>query len=243
MNLIARLGANNMKKTLYTALLGSILLVGCTPITFGPEDKRIGIAITEESVFFNDLDSVEVRLKNEIFNIDVINVTDERGPSNFANDISDSIIHEYRPERITMGMLPYVKAVLHKKLQFNKKQETEYLAEYTLKNISTKIRTGDWWSGKYGFFESDVELDVIIRDKTSKVLVQKTLNTTSRTERRVAKGRQPSMAMDRKIMLETLNMSLKKIALLSGWELRQKLNGTREYYDPLKKSSIDEVYE
>jgi hypothetical protein len=232
-----------MKRMLCTVLLGSMIVTGCTPLTFGPEDKRLGVAVTEESIFFHDLEALETNLKNEVFNVKVINISDDRGPSNFADEISDRVIHEYRPEQLTMGLTPYLKAALHAKLQFNKKQETEFFAEYTLKDVRTQIVSGDFWSGKYGYFEATVNMDVIIRDETSKVLVQKSLSTTGKVPRKVAKGRHPTEQMDRKAMLDTLNLSLKKIALLSGWELRQTLNGTRDYYDPLKIQTIDTVYE
>lgn len=231
-----------MKNIILSAVI-TIVLAGCTPMEFGPKENKLGVAITEESIFWGDIKSIENRLSKEIFNIDVISVTDKRGPSNFANDIKDNVIHEYRPAKLTIGLLPYLKGMLHKTLQFNKQQEVTYYAEYTLKDISTKIITGDFWSGKFGIYEAKVSMDVIIRDKTSKVILQKSFNTKATKNRKVAKGRNPDVANDRQNMLDTLNTALKKIAILSAWEVRQTLNGTRDYYDPLKKSTIDEVYE
>ena len=229
-----------MKKTLYTALLGSMILSGCVQtIPAGTEVSDI----TTENAYYNDLDSLETTLKNEVFTLDLIDITDDRNPSSFANEVNDRVIHEYRPEKITMGLMPYLRAMLHKTLQFNKEQETVYLAEYTLKDLHTQILTGDFWSGKFGYFNTNITVDVIIRYKTSKVLLQKTITTSGRAERRVAKGRQPLMNADRKMMLETLNTALKKVALISGLELRQELNGTRKHYDPLKKQEIDKVYQ
>lgn len=233
-----------MKNLMFSTVIGSMILAGCSPVTLGDGKNPVGISVSEEAVRHHDLESIEALMGREVIQIELINIADGRGPESFANEVNPDVILEYRPEKLTRALMPYLEATLKEKLAFTGQEaDKTFFAEYTLKDIDTKIITGDFWSGKYGKFRADLTFDVIIRDATSKVIMQKPITSTADVARKPIKGRQPSTDLDHQNMIKALDLGIKKIALFTGWELRETLNGNRNYNDMRKAYPIDTVYE
>lgn len=215
-----------MKKIFVLGLLTmAVLGAGCTNDALTRHyNKDSGVPMTDRYTFHFDTESRLKTLAKEGYEIDVVRVEDRRVPGAFINDPEDNVLYEYRPDKLMRGVVPYVEALLGKYGFFGEDtaEDKAFIGEVTLTELSTKIMTGNFVTGRFGHYQVHIRADVVVRNKKSIVIVNEPMEITYTMQREAYTGRHPSTKQDEKRMMEAIENAFQAFAVEMGWNTRRQ---------------------
>lgn len=171
---------------------------------------------------YRDPTEKELLLARSDFSVELVRFTDARRPRSMELESTDERIYQYDPDTLLGGVTTNVPAMLGKYLTYRPRTPKHYKAEVELKKLTTKIKAGTFWSGKWGRYYADVEMKVIVRRPDSTVAMMKTFRYDEEQRREDYNGRGPTRERDRARMVDLTASLMRKAAEDIGWNLRQR---------------------
>ncbi len=156
------------------------------------------------------------------FSTEIVRFTDVRRPRSMELHSSDQLIYQYDPDTLLGGTSYQVPAILGKFLSFKPKQPKHYMVELELKRLETVIKTGTFWSGSWGRYSVDMELQATVRRPNSEVVFVRTYRYDPTQPRQDYNGRGPTKERDRARMYDLVEATLRDAAQDIGWDIRQR---------------------
>lgn len=206
---------------LSTSLAGCIIEIP-TP-TLDASTGRDRLPIDETGPWTaRDPTEKELLLARSDFSMEVVRFTDSRRPRSMEVDSADQNIYVYDPDVLMGGVSYNVPAILGKYLSYRPKMPKHYKVEIDVKRLRTNIKTGTLWSGSWGRYSVDMELQVTARRPDSTVAMVKTFRYDQTQPREDHNGRGPTKERDRARMFDLTESVLRKAAEDIGWNLRQR---------------------
>lgn len=210
----AGLGCSLAVALLLGGCLGNTSRVTTSPLDIVPVDETgqwTNYAVTQK----------EALLAKSDFSVDIIRFTDLRRPRSLEIENPDQLVAYYEPDTLLHGVSTQVPALLNKYLAYRPKKEKHYKVEITLKRMKTLIETGTFWSGTWGRYVTDVDLEVVVRRPDSRVVLAKHYLAYKEQPRKGEGGYGPSKERDRSRLFDLTETSLREISTNIGWDIRQ----------------------
>lgn len=195
---------------------------GCGLVVPGHDQVTLrGEGIKKQRAFAN-MDGVYEAMKDEPFDVRLVRYADGRLASNEVPLTIDEIIYEYNNDNLLQGVNVRLPGLMQSHFAFGVRNEQYYTVEMKLKHLRNYIRTGTMLTTRFGSYVSEVEVDMLVRDMDSTVLLNETYASEFVTKRDPVGGRHPSKDQDRKAMRTNLDEALKRIAYRTVWDVRNK---------------------
>jgi hypothetical protein len=156
------------------------------------------------------------------FSVELVRFTDARRARSLEAETPDQLIHQYDPDELMQGLNYRVPNILERYLAYKPRMQKNYKVEVTLTKLLTLVKTGTMWSGSWGRYSVDMELQVIARRDDSTVVMQRTYSLHDEQARSSNLGRGPSKERDRARMYDLTESMMRKICEQIGWDLRQR---------------------
>lgn len=156
------------------------------------------------------------------FSVELVRFTDERRARSLEAETPDQLVHQYDPDELLQGINYRVPNMLERYLAYKPRMQKNYKVEVSLTKLLTLVKTGNLWSGSWGRYSVDMELQVIARRDDSTVVMQRTYTLHDEQPRSSNLGRGPSKERDRARMYDLTESMMRKICEQVGWDLRQR---------------------
>lgn len=162
----------------------------------------------------------EWRVSKDDFSMDVVHFIDNRPPRLHDSWDETKYIYQYDSDRLLHGVNHYVPAMLEKYVGYKPKMPKHYKVEIELRELTADIKTGSFWSGSWGRYDTNVEMMVLARRSDSAVVSRKLYRLHLEDARTSVSGRGPAKDTDRDILLGMVEKSLRKISEQVAWNIR-----------------------
>lgn len=171
---------------------------------------------------YRDPTEKELLLSRSDFSVEIVRFTDSRRPRSMESEDGDQLIYTYDPDTLMGGLSFQVPGMMGKYLSYRSKMPKHYKVEIDLKRMVTVIKAGTFWSGSWGRYHVDYEINVIARRPDSTIALQKSFTYSENQPRQDYNGRGPSKERDRSRMFDLTESLMRKAAEDIGWNLRQR---------------------
>ena len=168
------------------------------------------------------------------FSTEIVRFTDARRPRSMELHSSDQLIYEYAPDNLIGGTNYQIPALMGKFLSYKPKQTKHYMVELELKRLETVIKTGTFWSGSFGRYSANMELQATVRRPDSQVVLMRTYRYDPTQPREDYNGRGPTKERDRARMYDLVETMMREAAQDINWDIRQR--DARHWKPPVPES-------
>lgn len=204
--------------------VAALALAGCSD-TESTQVLPRGVSYVpiQESSQWMDLDptSRERALAKGDFSLELISFTDGRQVPNANGPIAaEDISYNYDPDLILQGVKAQVPAMIQSYLPRPPHAPKAYKLEIELLRLRTYVRTGTLFTGEWGSYVTEVEVDARVRRADSTVVLQRHYRMNLHKRRSSTHGRGPTGERDRSEIFHLVDRSFRKIAENIGWEIR-----------------------
>lgn len=166
--------------------------------------------------------ALEKGLARADFSVDLIRFTDARRPRSMELDAPEQTMYQYDPDRLLQGVSTQVPALVEKYLCYRPKKPRNYKVEIDLKRLIIKEKTGTFFSGAFGRYSVELEMDVIARRyDDSSVILRRTYHLHRERPREDFNGRGPSMERDRAMLYDMTESILRFISMRIGKDIEK----------------------
>ena len=187
----------------------------------------------------NDLKSYQEDFKENNVNVFLKSFSDHRQGMALIVPEGPSVLYAYKPQSLANGqMLPLLGYYLYHAADLeNPMAEKSVGIDVSVRDIKTLIRSGNFASGKLGYYSAEVQARVILRNMKNKEIITTFPVVISKNQARTATtGRTPSAQEDKYALIKLVDeVSLK----LADEVLDVVADITDEYYVEDKSSLFE----
>ncbi len=211
-------------RNLILASVAALSVSACVTVP-GTDQTLLGAGGIKKKLSFSDMDGVASAMKRESFDVRLIRYADDRPGSNMIPLGTDDVIYEYNNDQLTQGVDERLPGLVQSHFNFGVRNDHFYTVEMSLKHFRNYIQTGTFLTTRFGSYVSEVEVEMLVRDMNSNVMFRETYSSEFVNKRSAVDGRHPNEKQDRKMMLQTMNEAIKRIAYRTVWDVRNWHNG------------------
>ncbi len=215
-------------------LVVAIVMAGCA----GWGSK--GAVETENTEFWRT-GFYKEKLSKTNFTLKIIRFTDARRVREKVSNKNQNVIYQYDPDALLSGVSFRLPVLFEKHMALTAESEPIYSVEMDLKNFKTAIYTGNIKHGPFGYYNVELEVDIIVRRPDSSLIMRDSFDVELDRSRKTYIGRDPSAELDKQRMFDLTEAAIRKIAQKVAWQMRglhyneikRKKNSTVEKEDLL----------
>lgn len=223
---------------------GHLFALGCAVIlsacaSKSPFEKEVeyGFALDWNDITYRSDAAKKDAMRDEQFRLNLHRVTDLRLPEDRIVLDDEHIIHDYQPSELVKGLEDYVHSSINKYMVYPNDADIQLGLEVDIKKFHAAIEYGFFM--RQGKYVADVEVEILVRDEQSKVLMRETVVVKREKGRGNFKGNLPSASRDKKEMRKILKGMMQELTLDIGWAVHKAFDEQRKYYHPLKETTED----
>lgn len=199
---------------------------------YASQQPEYGFALhADEETYYDDKAKKE-KLERETFKLNLIRVTDLRAPDSRAPLEEDYVIYDYQPGKLLSGLTDYIKSSMNKHMARGSADSQQLFLEVDVKKFQTSIE--HMWFNRYGKYVVDIEMDVLVRDAKSRVLLRETVAERKDVKRYSYKGEMPTVKRDEREIKKVVKMVMDELTIDTGWMVHKAFNKQRKYYHPMR---------
>lgn len=222
----------NIKNLVLTAAC-LLAVAACSKPSSFQSGAEYGFALDWNEISYKNDEAKKSALKKEQFKLNLLRVTDLRGPEARSPLEKNGMIYEYRPNQLVNGMEDYVFSSMNKYMRYSKDASVQLGLEVNIKRFETSIE--HVFLNRLGEYRVNVELEFLVRDEDSRIIMREIVAVDDSKNRYPVKGSIPSSKRDRKEMKSLAKKVMADITLDMGWMVHNAFNKQRKYYHPLKE--------
>ena len=221
----------------FLALGLGVMLTACAQTSPFERNAEYNFALDWNDVTYRS-DAAKVdTMREEQFKLNLLRVTDLRSPKERLVLDEEHVIHNYQPATLVKGLEDYVYSSLNKYMAYPNDADIQLGLEVDVKKFYTAIEYG--FLQRQGKYVVDIEVEILVRDEKSKVLMREMVDVSKEVARGTFKGQLPSAARDEREMRSILKGVMKDLTLDIGWAVHKAFDEQRKYYHPLKETTED----
>mgnify|MGYP000155816601 CR=1 FL=1 len=198
-------------------------------------------ACTMHSRDIEELSEYKHEFRSKNLNVYLKSFSDHRQGRQAILPEGEGIMYAFKPEDLTNGtMLSYLGVYLYNALDKKDKNAVNQIGiDVSIRDVETVIRTGNFKTGRLGYYSVSVKARVIVKDITrGEILTSFPIVVAENKARTSQTGRQPEAALDNKKMLDILD----RLALKLADEVLEETEENLEKIYQMDKSGDDVIY-
>lgn len=176
-------------------------------------------------------------MREEQFRLNLLRVTDLRAPKERIILDDEETIRDFEPSELVAGLEGYIASSLNKYMTYPSDAAIQLGLEVDVKKFKTAIEYG--FLQRQGKYVVDVEVEYMVRDEQSRVLIRDSVHIYKDVARGTFKGTLPKDSRDRAEMKKVLKDVMQDLSLDIGWSVHRAFDEQRKYYHPLKDDEED----
>lgn len=188
-----------------------------------------------------DLNEYQEEFKETNVNVFLKSFSDHRQGQALVMPAGPSVIYAYKPQSLANGqILPLLGYYLYHAADLEDTAADRSIGvDVSIRDIKTLIRSGNFASGRLGYYSAEVQARVILRDMNDNKIIKTFPIVVSKNQaRRTTTGRSPSPSEDNYALIKLVD----EVALeLADETLEEVAEFTEEYYEDDSKN--EEVFE
>ncbi len=221
-----------MKMNFKTVGFGlAFMLAACSssPYQTTPE---YGFSLNYDDVVYHSDAAKQDTMRDEQFKLHLIRVTDMRPPQERVILDEEDVIHNYDEESLVRGLEDYVGSSLNRYMTYPDDAAIHLGLEVDVRKFDAKIQHA--FLKRHGEYAITIEVDFLVRDEQSRILLKETRAVEYTEARGNFKGRLPSAKQDESRMRKMLKDAMRQITIDMGWAVHKAFDEQRKHYHPLK---------
>lgn len=162
----------------------------------------------------NDLQSYNQDFREKNINVFLKSFSDHRQGKALVKPTGEGVVYSYIPNDLTNGStMPRLGFYVNKTLDKHTSNPNAVGIDVSIRDIKTLIRTGDFTSGRYGYYSVEVSAKVILRNMYDLTVIDSfNVDVDENKARTTATGYQPDAAKDEQALLDLLDEVAYKLA-------------------------------
>lgn len=224
-------------KNCFLALSLAVGLTACASTSPFEKEVEYGFSLDWNDIVYQSDPAKRDTMREEQFRLNLLRVTDLRVPNDRIILDEEHIIHDYQPSSLVRGLESYVASSLNKYMTYPDDAGIQLGLELDIKKFHTAIEHA--WFQRHGKYIVDIEVEFLVRDEQSRILMRETIGVTKDMARGTFKGILPSAERDKKEMRKILKEVMQDLTLDIGWSVHKAFDQQRKHYHPLKDSAED----
>jgi hypothetical protein len=224
-------------KNCLLALSLAVGLSACASTSPFEQKVEYGFSLDWNDIVYQSDHAKKDTMREEQFKLNLLRVTDLRMPEDRIVLDEEHVIHDYQPAELVRGLEGYVSSSLNKYMSYPDNAGIQLGLELDIKKFHTAIEHG--FLQRHGQYIVDIEVEFLVRDEQSRVLLREIVAVSKDVARGTFKGTLPSAARDKKEMRKILKEAMQDLTLDIGWTVHKAFDQQRKHYHPLKDSVED----
>lgn len=215
----------------------SVMLTACAQKSPFESSAEYNFALDWNDVTYRSDAAKKDVMREEQFRLNLLRVTDLRPPQERIILDDEETIRTFEPSDLVSGLESYVASSLTKYMTYPNDAEIQLGLEIDVKKFKTAIEYA--FLQRQGQYIVDVEVEYLVRDEQSRVLIRDKVDVSKSVARGTFKGDLPKDAQDRSEMRKLLKDVMQQVSLDIGWSVHNAFDQQRKYYHPLKDEEED----